>query len=106
MIALLFSFSTTTISGLLASTTWVVTLGGHIPQDRTFFFFHSPFRLMYMPFLTSTHVILTAKFPVDVSGSIAVSSLVFFLCQHLALIKNVIYCFTLLVTRLTKRGIY
>ena len=43
--------STTTMSGLDN----MVTLDGHIPQDLTFFVFHYPFRLMFIPFLTSAH---------------------------------------------------
>ena len=63
----------------------MVTLAGHIPQDLTFFVFHYPFRLMFIPFLTCAHVILTTEFPVDQSGHIVVSSLVLFLCQPLTL---------------------
>ena len=54
MIALLFSFLTTTVSGLLASIKWSHC---HIPQDLSFFVFHYPFRLMFIPLLTSAHVI-------------------------------------------------
>ena len=61
-----------------------------------------------MPFLTSAQVILTAEHPVDQPGNIAMSSLVLFLCQVLALtnkVTNVIVS-TLLATQPTKWGLH
>ena len=105
IIALLFSFSTTTLSGLLTSIIWSHWMViSH--KMLHFFTFRYPFRLMLIPFLTSAHVILTTEFPVDQSGNNVVSFLVLFLCQHLTLIENVVYCFTLLATHPTKQGIY
>ena len=82
----------------------MVTMHVLIPPDLTSFIFHDPFLFMFIPFLTSAHVILTTEFPVDQSGNIVVSS-VLFLWLHLTLTNNVIYCFTLLVTQSTQRGI-
>ena len=83
MIALLFSFSTITMSGLLASITWPHLVISH--KILHFPFSTNRFRLMFIPFLTSAHVILKIEFPVHQSGNIVVSSLVLFLCQHLTL---------------------
>ena len=61
----------------------MVKLDGHIPQVLAFFVFPYPFRLLFIPFLTTAHVILATEFPVDQAGNIVVSSLVLSLCQHL-----------------------
>ena len=84
----------------------MVTLYDHIPRYLTSFVFHHTKWLVIIPFLTSAQVMLTAGRPVDQPGNIVVPSLVVFRCQVLALTNNVIYCFNLFATQLTKWGLH
>ena len=69
----------------------MVTLDGHVLQDLISFVFLNPFRLLFILFLTSVHVILTTELPMNQSGNIVVPSLVLFLCQfHVSRFYHVI----------------
>lgn len=63
---------------------------------------------MFIPFLTSVHVILTADFPVDQSDNTVLSSLVLFLCQDLTLTNRMSFIVSpfWLNTHPTKWGSY
>ena len=85
----------------------VVTLDGHVPQYLTSFIVLYLIRLVFTPLLISVQAILTAELPIGQPGNVVMSSaLVLFSRQTLTLTNYMIYCFALLATQPTKRGVH
>ena len=85
----------------------MVTLDGHVPQYLPSFIFLYLILLVFIPLLISVQAILTAELPIGQPGNVVMSSaLVLFSRQTLTLTNYMIYCFTLLATQPTMRGVH